>query len=102
MKSVPSSPCATLVLCKGRILTADAAQSSHAFGRLVQRAGGEVLVVVTGNTPATQADLELFFEDAQADRRTWQSWEQVEKRHGRLERRSIITTPDLNDYLRQD
>jgi DDE_Tnp_1-associated/Transposase DDE domain len=95
-------PLLTEVLCKGRILTADAAQSYHEFGRLVQRAGGEVIVVVKGNTPATQADLALCFEDEQADRRTWQSWEQVEKGHGRLERRSITITPDLNDYLRQD
>ena len=73
MKSVPSSPCSTWGLCKGRVLTADAAQRYHEFGRRVLRAGGEVLVVVKGNTPATQADLELFFEDAQADRRTWQS-----------------------------
>lgn len=95
-------PLLTEGLCKGRILTADAAQSYHEFGRRVLRAGGEVLVVVKGNTPATQADLTLFFEDEQADRRTWQSWEQVEKRHGRLERRSIVITPDLNEYLRQD
>ncbi len=33
-------PLLTEVLCKGRILTADAAQSYHEFGRLVQRAGG--------------------------------------------------------------
>lgn len=56
----------------------------------------------SGSTPATRADLELFFEDKPADRRTWQSDEHVEKGHGRLERRQIITSPDLNDYLRRD
>jgi predicted transposase YbfD/YdcC len=61
-----------------------------------------VIVFIKGNTRATRADLELFFEDAQADRRTWQSYEHVEKGHGRLERRSILTTPDLNDDLRRD
>jgi predicted transposase YbfD/YdcC len=89
-------------LCKGRILTTDAAQSYHEFGRLVQRAGGDVVVFIKDNTPATRADLELFFEDAQADRRTWQSFEHLEKGHGRLERRQIITSPDLNDYLSRD
>ncbi len=44
----------------------------------------------------------VFFEDTQADRRTWQSFEQIEKGHGRLERRQITTSPDLNDYLRRD
>lgn len=59
-------------------------------------------MIVKNNTPATRADLELFFEDEQADRRTWQSYEQIEKGHGRLERHHIITSQDLNDYLRRD
>jgi predicted transposase YbfD/YdcC len=95
-------PLLTEVLCKGRILTSDAAQSYHDFGRLVHQAGGDVVVFIKDNTPVTRADLELFFEDPQADRGTWQSFEQVEKGHGRLERRQITTSPDLNDYLRRD
>lgn len=95
-------PLLTQTLCQGRILTADAAQSYHAFGRLVQRAGGEVIVIVKDNTPVTRADLELFFEDPQADRTTWESFCQMEKGHGRLECRSILTSPDLNDFLSQD
>ena len=61
-----------------------------------------MVVTIKDNTPLTRADLELFFEDAQADRGTWQSFEQIEKGHGRLERRQITTSPDLNDYLRRD
>jgi predicted transposase YbfD/YdcC len=96
-------PFLTDVLCKGRIFTADAAQSYHEFGRLVQRAGGDVILMVKNNTSATRADLELFFEDQEADRRSWQSYEQhVEKGHGRLDRRAILTSPDLNDYLRRE
>ena len=95
-------PLLTEALCKGRILTSDAAQSYHDFGRLVQRVGGDVILFIKENTPLTRADLELFFEDEQADRRTWQSFEQVEKGHGRLERRHITTSPDLNDYLLRD
>jgi predicted transposase YbfD/YdcC len=95
-------PMLTEVLCKGRILTADAAQSYHEFGRLIQRGGGDVVVIIKDNTPVTRADLELFFEDEQADRGTWQSYAQIEKGHGRLERRQITTSPDLNDYLRRD
>ena len=87
-------PLLTEVLCKGRILTSDAAQSYHDFGRLVKRAGGEAIIFIKDNTPATRADLELFFEDPEADRRTWQVNEQIEKGHGRLERRHITTSPD--------
>lgn len=61
-----------------------------------------MVLFVKDNTPSTRADLELFFEDPEADRRTWQSYEQVEKGHGRLERRLITTSPDLNDYLRRE
>jgi Transposase DDE domain len=93
-------PLLTEVLCKGRILTVDAAQSYHEFGRLVKRAGGDVIVIVKENTPATRADLELFFEDPQADRSTWHSSEQIEKGHGRLERRHILTSPDRNRVSR--
>ena len=59
-----------------------------------------MIVLVKDNTPATRADLELFFEDEQADRGTWQSFEQIEKGHGRLQRRQITTSPDLNDASR--
>lgn len=72
------------------------------MARLVQRAGGDVVVFIKDNTPLTRTDLELFFEDAEADRRTWQTFAQVEKGHGRLERRQIITSPDLNEYLARD
>ena len=51
----------TEVRSLGRIVTINAAQSYHEFGRLVKRSGGEVMVFVKGNTPATRADLELFF-----------------------------------------
>ncbi len=90
------------VLCKGRILTTDAAQSYHEFGRMVKGAGGDVILIIKDNTPLTRADLELFFEDPQADRQTWHSYERVEKGHGRMPRRHILTTPDLNEYLRRE
>lgn len=92
-------PLLTEVLCKGRIFTVDAAQSYHAFGRMVKRAGGDVILIIKDNTPVTREDLELFFEDPHADRSTWHSYEQVEKGHGRLERRHLLTSPDLNEFL---
>ncbi len=95
-------PLLTEVLCKGRVLTADAAQSYHEFPRLVKRAGGEAILIVKDNTPATRADLALFFEDEQAETQTWRSFDQVEKGHGRLERRWITTSPDLNGLFLQD
>ena len=42
-------PLLTEVLCKGWILTADAAQSYHEFGQLVKRAGGDVILIIKDN-----------------------------------------------------
>ena len=75
---------------------------SRRMARQVQRAGGDVVLFIKDNTPVTRADLELFFEDPQADRRTWHSFDKIEKGHGRLERRHITTSPDLNDSLHRD
>jgi predicted transposase YbfD/YdcC len=89
-------PFLTEVLCKGRVLTADAAQSYHEMPRLVKRAGGDVILIIKNNTPQTRADLELFFEDPQADRSTWREAQSLEKGHGRLEQRTLLCSPDLN------
>lgn len=61
-----------------------------------------MLLIIKGNTPVTRADLELFFEDPQADRSTWRSFTQIEKGHGCLERRSSTTRPDLNGLFFKD
>ena len=95
-------PFLTEITCKGRVITADAAQSYHEITRLIKRAGGEVIFIIKDNTPVAREDLELFFEDQQADRGTWQSFTKVERGHGRLERRSIVTSPDLNGFFFQD
>jgi hypothetical protein len=95
-------PFLTEVTCKGRVITVDAAQSYHEMTRLVKRAGGEGILIIKDNTPVARADLELFFEDPQADQSTWQSYTQLDKGHGRLERRSIMSSPDLNGLFFKD
>lgn len=75
---------------------------ANTYWRSVKRAGGEAIVLVKDNTPATRADLALFFEDEHTDRSTWGSFEQVEKGHGRLERRWVQTSPDLNGWFARD
>jgi hypothetical protein len=60
------------------------------------RAGGDVVLFIKDNTLTTRADLELFFEDGQADRGTWQSFAQIEKSHVRMLRRHITASPGRN------
>jgi hypothetical protein len=50
----------TEVTCKGRVLTADAAQRDHEMTRLVKRAGGEVILIIKHNTPVARTDLARF------------------------------------------
>ncbi len=89
-------------LVTGRILTVDAMHTQREFCRRVRQLQGDYLVIVKANQPGVRLDLEDFFEDRQADRRTWLSDEQVEKGHGRLERRQIWTSPDMNDWFAKD
>jgi hypothetical protein len=96
------NPLVTEVLCKGRVLTADAAQSSHEFVRTVKRAGGDVILILKNHTPVTRSDRERFVEDPQADRTTWACCEQMEKGHGRVDKRQRLITPDLNDYFHRE
>ena len=55
-------PLLTEVLCKGRILTADAAQSYHEFRRFVKLAGGEVIVFIKNNTQRPERILNSFLK----------------------------------------
>jgi predicted transposase YbfD/YdcC len=95
-------PLLTPALVTGRILTVDAMHTQREFCRRVRELQGDYVVIAKDNQPGLRTDLEDFFEDPQADRGTWQSDEQVEKGHGRLERRQIWTSPDMNDWLAKD
>src|SRR5436190_11895616 len=72
------------------------------MAHLVKRAGGEVILIIKENTPATRADLELFFEDPQADGAAGR----CTKRWGKaMAGWSDVTSPPVlieSDYLRLD
>ena len=92
-------PLLTPPLVTGRILTVDAMHTQRAFCQKVRELRGDYIIIAKDNQPTVRLDLEDFFEDPQADRRTWQCYEQIEKGHGRLERRHILTSPDMNDWF---
>jgi predicted transposase YbfD/YdcC len=90
-------PMLSAALVRGRILTVDAMHTQREFCARVRELQGDYIVLVKDNQPTLHEDLQDFFEDREADRRTWQSDLQIKKGHGRLERRQIWTSPDLND-----
>ncbi len=95
-------PLLTPALVTGRILTVDAMHTQREFCQRVRELQGDYIIIAKDNQPTLRADLEDFFEDRQADRGAWQHDEQVEKRHGRLERRQIWTSPEMNDWFAKD
>ena len=89
----------TPALISGRIISADAMHTQRFFCQTVKRYGGNYLLTAKDNQPSMREDLELFFEDPDADRSDWQTYERVEKGHGRLEYRKVTTSCQMRDWF---
>jgi predicted transposase YbfD/YdcC len=89
-------------LIKGRIYSADAMHTQKKWCRQVIRAEGDYLLIAKNNQPTLREDLVLFLDDPEADRRCWQTASTCNKGHGRLEKRTLIATTELNDFLARD
>jgi predicted transposase YbfD/YdcC len=93
------SPLLTEVWVKGRIITADALHTQTNFCLTVTRWKGDYILVVKDNQPTLAEDLRLFFEAPPFDCHDWRSTTSQNKGHGRLERRPLTATTDLNAFL---
>jgi predicted transposase YbfD/YdcC len=83
----------------GRILSADALHTQHAFCTCVRRWGGHYVLIAKGNQACLRDDLELFFSEPPPDCRDWRTARTVDKGHGRLEIREIVVSTELNEFL---
>jgi predicted transposase YbfD/YdcC len=86
-------------LVKGRILSADALHTQHAFCWTVTCWGGDYVLIAKGNQPTLAEDLRLFFAEPPADCRDWRTARTVDKGHGRLEIRELVVSTELNEFL---
>src|SRR5947207_1342010 len=84
---------------KGRIISADALHTQHAFCTCVTRWEGDYVLIAKGNQATLRDDLQLFFSDPPADCHDWRTARTVDKGHGRLEIRELVATTELNDFL---
>ncbi len=84
---------------KGRILSADALHTQHAFCTCVRRWEGHYVLIAKGNQSILRDDLRLLFTEPPADCRDWRTARTIDKGHGRLEIRELIATTELNDFL---
>ena len=66
----------TPVLVKGRIISADALHTQHAFCFSVTRWDGDYVLIAKDNQPTLADDLRLFFSEPPQDCRDWRtaSW----------------------------
>lgn len=83
----------------GRILSADALHTQHAFCTCVRRWGGHYVLIAKNNQACLREDLELFFSEPPPDCRDWRTGRTVDKGHGRLEIRAIVASTELNEFL---
>lgn len=102
-------PAATRMLkcldLRGKVVTGDALLAQKRLSTQIVEAGGDYVWTIKDNHPEIRNEIELLFEPepcasksspSQQDLRTSRT---VEKGHGRIERRTITVSSDLQDYL---
>ncbi len=92
----------TPVLIRGRIISADALHTQHAFCLAVTRWEGDYVLIAKGNQGTLQEDLHLFFTEPPADCRDWRTARSVNKGHGRLEIRELVVSTELAEFLAKE
>jgi predicted transposase YbfD/YdcC len=95
-----------LVDWEGKVLTGDALYCQRLLCQALLQAGGDYLFLVKANQPQLFEALRLLFETPPSAKRAGESVlylpeqhaQTQEKGHGRLERRSIRVSSELNEY----
>lgn len=83
------------LLIEGRVFTMDALLTQRQIARTIVENKGDYFMLAKGNQGHLQQDIRLYFAAAQVVPHTTT----IELGHGRIERRTLYTTTELNDYL---
>jgi len=84
----------------GIVITKDALLSQRTIDQHILDQGGDYLTVVKKNQRDLWTALDLLFQAPPPPGQTvWPTYSYVGKGHGRLERRTLTSSPDLNDYV---
>lgn len=84
---------------QGRIVTADAMHTQRACCADIHRFDGAYVLLAKANQPTLEEDLRLFFSEPPPDCRDWRQAHTWTKGHGRLERRELVASTELNEWL---
>lgn len=89
----------TPMLVQGRIVTADAMHTQRTCCADIHRFGGYYVLLAKANQPTLEEDLRLFFSEPPLDCCDWRLAHTCSKGHGRVERRELIASTELNEWL---
>lgn len=86
-------------LVKGSIVSTDAMHTQKSWCANMDAYGGYYLTLVKENHPTTYQDLEYFFEEKDAKPQEWDYHKEIGKGHGRLEKREIWASTQMNEWF---
>lgn len=87
------------LVVEGRVITMDALLTQRNIVQSIIDKEGDYVMIAKGNQPKLHADLQLLFADPDAESYFQERVTTIDKGHGRIERRTIRTSLELNDCL---
>ena len=84
---------------RDRVWTMDAMHTQQTHAELIVQGGGDYILIAKGNQKTLREDIRLLFDSPQSVHFPQERAETVERGHGRIERRQIVTSAALNEYL---
>lgn len=94
----------TMVDLRGKIVTTDALLTQRKISLQIVEAGGDYVLPVKDNQPQLLADLQTLFDGESCVKgfspatQDFRQAEKIEKGHGRIEKRTLTVSAELNGY----
>jgi predicted transposase YbfD/YdcC len=89
-----------ILVLKGRIVTIDALHTQRFTAQTILDWEADYVMLVKANHPEMLADIQLLFQELTVVTDTLTRAEAVEAGHGRIERRRLVASTALADYMR--
>jgi predicted transposase YbfD/YdcC len=86
------------LVVEGRVMTVDALLTQRTVAAHIVHDGGDYVMLVKGNQPQLQHDIQLVFQEAHASAETMATVETVDSGHGRIEQRRLTASSALVGY----
>lgn len=88
-----------VLMLKGRVVTVDALNTQRFVAQTIRDWDADYVMLVKENHPEMLADIELLFQELAVVADTVTRAESVDAGHGRIERRQLVASTALADYL---